>query len=53
MTFPGLQGQVDVISSAYKLSGLDRRLTSYVECHGTGTPTGTCLLESYYLKSEP
>ena len=31
---------MDVISAAYKLANLDPALTSYIECHGTGTQIG-------------
>ncbi|KAF2475276.1 putative polyketide synthase [Lindgomyces ingoldianus] len=40
ITFPSLQGQVDVITKAHRLANLDPRYTSYIECHGTGTQTG-------------
>ena len=39
-TSPSIQGQSDAIRAAYKAADLDPRLTTYVECHGTGTPTG-------------
>lgn len=37
---PGLEGQIDVILSAYKHANLSPDQTTYVECHGTGTPVG-------------
>ncbi|MCJ1251645.1 hypothetical protein MMC30_008880 [Trapelia coarctata] len=40
ITHPSLRGQVEVISAAYKLANLDPSLTSYIECHGTGTQIG-------------
>lgn len=40
MTHPSVQGQVEVITMAYKLGNITPDLTSYVECHGTGTPVG-------------
>ncbi|KAJ2996994.1 hypothetical protein NUW58_g789 [Xylaria curta] len=40
MTLPSMEGQIDVISRAYRLAGLDPNDTFYVECHGTGTPVG-------------
>lgn len=41
ITHPNRNGQVDVITAAYKRGGdLDPRLTGYFECHGTGTAVG-------------
>lgn len=40
MTHPSVEGQVDVIKSAYLRANLSPDETSYVECHGTGTPVG-------------
>lgn len=41
ITHPNLEGQEDVIRSAYRRGGdLDPRLTGYFEIHGTGTPIG-------------
>lgn len=40
ITQPGINGQEAVIRKTYKKAGLDWRDTSYVECHGTGTPVG-------------
>lgn len=40
ISHPSVQGQFDVIRSAYEKAGLDPSKTSYVECHGTGTPAG-------------
>ena len=41
ITHPNLEGQAEVISTAYKRGGdLDPRLTGYFECHGTGTAVG-------------
>ncbi|KAK4221309.1 putative polyketide synthase [Podospora fimiseda] len=41
ITHPNREGQVDVITEAYRRGGdLDPRLTGYFECHGTGTPVG-------------
>ncbi|MCJ1284085.1 hypothetical protein MMC26_003416 [Xylographa opegraphella] len=39
-TSPSAQGQADAIVAAYKRADLDANFTSYVECHGTGTPVG-------------
>ncbi|MCJ1309500.1 hypothetical protein MMC25_003160 [Agyrium rufum] len=39
-TSPSVQGQADVITAAYRVAGLHPRDTTYVECHGTGTPVG-------------
>ncbi|RYP74755.1 hypothetical protein DL771_002819 [Monosporascus sp. 5C6A] len=40
MTHPSLQAQIDVIKRAHKLANLTPDHTTYVECHGTGTPIG-------------
>ncbi|KAF3768157.1 hypothetical protein M406DRAFT_106902 [Cryphonectria parasitica EP155] len=40
ITHPSVQGQMDVIATAYKRAGLSTDETAYVECHGTGTPVG-------------
>ena len=40
MTHPSVEGQGAVIQSAYQSAGLSPSQTSYVECHGTGTPVG-------------
>ncbi|KAF2682950.1 putative polyketide synthase [Lentithecium fluviatile CBS 122367] len=40
ITYPSLQGQADVITMAHRLGNLDLDCTPYIECHGTGTPTG-------------
>jgi acyl transferase domain-containing protein len=41
ITHPNLEGQAEVISTAYNRGGdLDPRLTGYFECHGTGTAVG-------------
>ncbi|KAF1934915.1 reducing type I polyketide synthase [Clathrospora elynae] len=41
ITHPNRDGQVEVITTAYKRGGnLDPRLTGYFECHGTGTAVG-------------
>lgn len=40
ITYLSARGQVDVINTAYKLGHLETASTAYVECHGTGTPTG-------------
>ncbi|RYP49852.1 hypothetical protein DL768_004507 [Monosporascus sp. mg162] len=40
MTHPSLEGQIAAISLAYAAAGIKPNETSYVECHGTGTPVG-------------
>ncbi|KAK4240609.1 reducing polyketide synthase DEP5 [Achaetomium macrosporum] len=41
ITHPNREGQVDVITHAYRRGGdLDPLLTGYFECHGTGTAVG-------------
>ncbi|KAI0886565.1 KR domain-containing protein [Annulohypoxylon maeteangense] len=41
ITHPNREGQMNVITAAYKRGGdLDPRLTGYFECHGTGTAVG-------------
>ncbi|KAI1780980.1 putative polyketide synthase [Hypoxylon cercidicola] len=40
ITYPSVRGQMDAISLAYTLGKLNPEETSYVECHGTGTPVG-------------
>lgn len=41
ITHPDPDGQESVIRRAYERAGnLDPALTSYFECHGTGTPVG-------------
>lgn len=40
ISHPSVQGQSEVIRAAYEKAGLDPGQTAYVECHGTGTPTG-------------
>jgi acyl transferase domain-containing protein len=37
---PGVQGQEAVIRIAYAKTKLGLGLTTYIECHGTGTPVG-------------
>jgi len=39
-TAPSVDGQVEVISMAHGLAGIDPRTIGYVEAHGTGTPLG-------------
>jgi phthiocerol/phenolphthiocerol synthesis type-I polyketide synthase E len=39
-TAPSVDGQVEVITTAQTLAGVDPRSISYVEAHGTGTPLG-------------
>ncbi|MEH1095713.1 non-ribosomal peptide synthetase/type I polyketide synthase [Micromonospora sp. CPCC 205739] len=51
-TAPGVDGQVEVISSALAAAGVDPRSVSYVEAHGTGTSLGdpievTALTEAF------
>ena len=36
-TSPSVEGQSQVILAAYRSAALDPDLTTYVECHGTGT----------------
>ncbi|KAH8589614.1 hypothetical protein B0O99DRAFT_522829 [Bisporella sp. PMI_857] len=40
ITFPNALGQERVLRQAYKRANLDPNQTAYLECHGTGTPTG-------------
>ncbi|KAI1393004.1 ketoacyl-synt-domain-containing protein [Hypoxylon trugodes] len=40
LAHPSKDGQVEVIKTAYRLANLSPGDTSYVECHGTGTPVG-------------
>ncbi|KXH50581.1 hypothetical protein CSAL01_11461 [Colletotrichum salicis] len=40
ITYPGFDGQRNVIRHAYRRGGLDPMLTGYFECHGTGTAIG-------------
>jgi acyl transferase domain-containing protein len=40
ITFPNSLGQERVLRHAYKRANLDPNKTAYLECHGTGTPTG-------------
>nr|ART35027.1 polyketide synthase [Fusarium verticillioides] len=40
ITYPGFDGQRNVMRHAYERSGLDPMLTGYFECHGTGTAIG-------------
>ncbi|RYP67427.1 hypothetical protein DL771_007258 [Monosporascus sp. 5C6A] len=40
MTHPSIEGQIAAISLAYAAAGIKPTETSYVECHGTGTPVG-------------
>ncbi|KAM0075857.1 Reducing polyketide synthase dep5 [Fusarium odoratissimum] len=40
ITYPGFDGQRNVMRHAYQRSGLDPMLTGYFECHGTGTAIG-------------
>lgn len=37
---PSVEGQVDVMSTAYRRSGIDPKTVTYVEAHGTGTALG-------------
>lgn len=39
-TAPSIEGQVDVISKALAIAGVDAETIGYVEAHGTGTPVG-------------
>ncbi|KAI0128332.1 putative polyketide synthase [Xylariales sp. AK1849] len=40
ITYPNALGQEMVLRRAYKRANLDPNKTAYLECHGTGTPTG-------------
>ena len=40
ITLPSAAGQEAVIRKAYAQAGLSLDDTTYVECHGTGTPVG-------------
>ncbi|MFR9778050.1 amino acid adenylation domain-containing protein [Micromonospora sp. MS34] len=51
-TAPGVDGQVEVVSSALAAAGVDPRSVSYLEAHGTGTTLGdpievTALTEAF------
>ncbi|KAL9035187.1 MAG: hypothetical protein Q9214_006702, partial [Letrouitia sp. 1 TL-2023] len=37
---PDVDAQARIIRQAYRKANLDQRETSYIECHGTGTPKG-------------
>ena len=37
---PSVEGQAEVIRSAYRNAGIDPETVSYVEAHGTGTSLG-------------
>lgn len=38
--YPNALGQERVLRHAYERANLDPNKTAYLECHGTGTPTG-------------
>ncbi|KAI1323180.1 putative polyketide synthase [Xylariaceae sp. FL0255] len=40
ITFPNVLGQETVLRHAYQRANLDPNKTAYLECHGTGTPSG-------------
>lgn len=40
MTLPSRDGQIEVINAAYRLANISPSDTTYIECHGTGTPVG-------------
>ncbi|KAI1823680.1 putative polyketide synthase [Xylaria intraflava] len=40
ITFPNVLGQERVLRHAYRRANLDPNKTAYLECHGTGTPSG-------------
>ncbi|EJP63776.1 polyketide synthase, putative [Beauveria bassiana ARSEF 2860] len=40
ITYPNAFGQEKVLRHAYKRANLNPNKTAYLECHGTGTPTG-------------
>ncbi|KAI1806790.1 ketoacyl-synt-domain-containing protein [Daldinia bambusicola] len=40
LAHPSVEGQVEIIKTAYRLAKLSPEDTTYVECHGTGTPIG-------------
>ncbi|KAI0508529.1 putative polyketide synthase [Xylaria bambusicola] len=40
ITFPNVLGQERVLRHAYERANLDPNRTAYLECHGTGTPSG-------------
>ncbi|GJC78246.1 reducing polyketide synthase DEP5 [Colletotrichum liriopes] len=40
ITYPNALGQEKVLRHAYKRANLNPSKTAYLECHGTGTPTG-------------
>ncbi|KAJ0295368.1 hypothetical protein COL516b_012632 [Colletotrichum fioriniae] len=40
ITYPGFDGQRNVMRQAYRRGGLEPMLTGYFECHGTGTAIG-------------
>jgi amino acid adenylation domain-containing protein/non-ribosomal peptide synthase protein (TIGR01720 family)/FkbM family methyltransferase len=39
-TAPGVEGQLEVVSMAQAVAGIDPRTVTYVEAHGTATPLG-------------
>jgi acyl transferase domain-containing protein len=56
-TAPGVEGQVQVITDALRLAGVDAATISYVEAHGTGTPLGdpievAALTESFRAQTQ-
>ncbi|RYP25027.1 hypothetical protein DL765_000255 [Monosporascus sp. GIB2] len=40
ITFPSVLGQERVLRKSYERANLDPNKTAYLECHGTGTPSG-------------
>ncbi|KAI0025583.1 putative polyketide synthase [Xylariomycetidae sp. FL0641] len=40
LTHPSVEGQVEIISFAHEKANLPLKDTTYIECHGTGTPVG-------------
>ncbi|KAF2972303.1 hypothetical protein GQX73_g1322 [Xylaria multiplex] len=40
ITYPNVLGQERVLRHAYERANLDPNKTAYLECHGTGTPSG-------------
>ena len=57
ITMPSPIGQEAVIAQAYQYSGIHPADTSYVECHGTGTPVGdpieVAAVASFYKQHSP
>ena len=57
ITLPSQKAQETLIESVYRKAGIDPLETSYVECHGTGTPAGdpleTAAISNVFGKDRP